>query len=117
MVKGCWVLTSSAIIKVSNGVEDHLVCIFHPNPASDYDTNPSLEITQAAIGNEQIFVVLIARSRPSADIRITIYVTIRRTSLQFWRKANISCFLESVFLRICRWYSSEKPVLKFILVN
>jgi hypothetical protein len=56
MVKGYWALTSSAIIKVSNGVEDHLVCIFHPNPASDYDTNRSLEITQAAIGNEQFLL-------------------------------------------------------------
>jgi hypothetical protein len=47
---------------VSNGVEDHFVCIFHPNPASDYATKPPLEITQAAIGNEQISGALIARS-------------------------------------------------------
>ncbi|WP_432746282.1 hypothetical protein ABXJ76_09295 [Methylobacter sp. G7] len=29
--------------------EVHLVCIFHPNPASDYDSNPPLEIIQAAL--------------------------------------------------------------------
>jgi hypothetical protein len=39
-------------------------CIFHPNPASDYDTNSPLEIIQAALGNEQISVALIASNRP-----------------------------------------------------